>query len=76
MRAMLFTFLFYLFFDHGQTVEILDELVEKGSETMDVRNKDEVVSRIKAAVASKQFGQEDILCPLIADVSTWNRYLY
>jgi len=76
MRAMLFMFLFYLFFDHGQTVEILDELVEKGSETMDVRNKDEVVSRIKAAVASKQFGQEDILCPLIADVSTWNRYLY
>ena len=36
---------------------------------MDVRNKDEVVSRMKSAVASKQFGQEDILCPLIADVS-------
>lgn len=52
-----------------QTVEILEELVEKGSETMDVRNKGEVISRIKAAVASKQFGQEDILCPLIADVS-------
>lgn len=50
-----------------QVLEILDELVEKGSETMDVRNKEEVVSRIKAAVASKQFGQEDILCPLIAD---------
>ena len=72
---MVFMFLFYLFCDHGQTVEILDELVEKGSETMDVRNKDEVVCRIKAAVASKQFGQEDILCPLIADVSTWNAYL-
>ncbi|XP_058106524.1 T-complex protein 1 subunit theta-like [Magnolia sinica] len=55
----------------NKTVEILDELVEKGSETMDVRNKDEVVSRRKAAVASKQFGQEDILCPLIADVCTW-----
>ncbi|XP_058105866.1 T-complex protein 1 subunit theta [Magnolia sinica] len=51
----------------NKTVEILDGLVEKGSETMNVRNKDEVVSRMKAAVASKQFGQEDILCPLIAD---------
>ncbi|XP_072980386.1 T-complex protein 1 subunit theta-like [Typha angustifolia] len=51
----------------NKTVEILDELVEKGSETMDVRNKDEVVLRMKAAVASKQYGQEDILCPLIAD---------
>ncbi|XP_077239976.1 T-complex protein 1 subunit theta-like [Tasmannia lanceolata] len=51
----------------NKTIELLDELVEKGSETMDVRNKDEVVSRMKAAVASKQFGQEDILCPLIAD---------
>lgn len=51
----------------NKTVEILGELVEKGSETMDVRSKDEVISRIKAAVASKQFGQEDILCPLIAD---------
>ncbi|KAJ6800738.1 T-complex protein 1 subunit theta [Iris pallida] len=51
----------------NETVKILDELVEKGSEAMDVRNKEEVASRIKAAVASKQFGQEDILCPLIAD---------
>ncbi|KAJ6791351.1 T-complex protein 1 subunit theta [Iris pallida] len=51
----------------NETVKILDELVETGSETMDVRNKEEVVSRMKAAVASKQFGQEDILCPLIAD---------
>uniref|UniRef100_A0A1D1XFZ8 CCT-theta n=1 Tax=Anthurium amnicola TaxID=1678845 RepID=A0A1D1XFZ8_9ARAE len=51
----------------NKTIEILDELVEKGSETMDVRDKDEVVLRMRAAVASKQFGQEDILCPLIAD---------
>lgn len=43
-------------------------MVEKGSETMDVRNKDEVILRMKAVVASKQYGQEDILCPLIADV--------
>lgn len=51
-----------------QTVEILDELVEKGSENMDVRNKDEVITRMKAAVASKQFGQEDFLSSLVADV--------
>ncbi|XP_019186971.1 PREDICTED: T-complex protein 1 subunit theta [Ipomoea nil] len=51
----------------NETVRILDELVEGGSENMDVRNKEEVVSRMKAAVASKQFGQEDILCPLIAE---------
>ncbi|CAN1271723.1 T-complex protein 1 subunit theta [Linum perenne] len=37
------------------------------NETMDVRNKEEVVSRMRAAVASKQFGQEDVLCSLIAD---------
>lgn len=51
----------------NKAIEILDEMVEKGSETMDVRNKDEVVSRMKAAVASKQFGLEDILSSLIAD---------
>ncbi|KAF6150170.1 hypothetical protein GIB67_023125 [Kingdonia uniflora] len=50
-----------------KVIEILAELVEEGSETMDVRNMDEVVLRMKAAVASKQFGQEDILCPLIAE---------
>lgn len=35
---------------------------------MDVRSKEQVVSRMKAAVASKQFGQEDIICSLVADV--------
>lgn len=49
-------------------MQVLEELVEKGSETMDVRNTAEVISRMKAAVASKQFGQEDILCRLIAEV--------
>lgn len=47
--------------------EILDQLIEKGSENMDVRNKDQVVSRMKAAVSSKQYGQEYVLCSLIAD---------
>ncbi|WVZ59327.1 hypothetical protein U9M48_009482 [Paspalum notatum var. saurae] len=51
----------------NKTIEILEDLVEKGSENMDVRNKEEVVLRIRSAVASKQFGQEDILGPLVAD---------
>ncbi|TKY46197.1 T-complex protein 1 subunit theta [Spatholobus suberectus] len=51
----------------NKTVQILDELVEKGSENMDVRDKEQVVSRMKAAVASKQFGQEDTICSLVAD---------
>ncbi|XP_074582790.1 T-complex protein 1 subunit theta-like [Curcuma longa] len=51
----------------NKTVMVLDELIVKGSETMDVRSKEEVITRMRAAVASKQFGQEDILCPLIAD---------
>ncbi|KAG8367996.1 hypothetical protein BUALT_Bualt16G0130700 [Buddleja alternifolia] len=51
----------------NKTVEILDELVEKGSENMNVRDKYEVISRMRSAVASKQFGQEEILCPLIAE---------
>ncbi|RDY09089.1 T-complex protein 1 subunit theta [Mucuna pruriens] len=51
----------------NKTVQILDELVENGSENMDVRDKEQVVSRMKAAVASKQFGQEDTICSLVAD---------
>ncbi|GKV34830.1 hypothetical protein SLEP1_g43172 [Rubroshorea leprosula] len=42
----------------NKTVEILGELVEKGSESMDVRVKEQVITRMKAAVASKQFGQD------------------
>jgi len=53
-----------------QTVQILDDLVEEGSENMDVRDKEQIVSRMKAAVASKQFGLENTICSLVADVST------
>lgn len=52
-----------------QTVEVLEELVEKCSESMNVRDKDEVISRMRSSVASKQFGQEDKLCHLIAEVN-------
>ncbi|XP_010549607.1 PREDICTED: T-complex protein 1 subunit theta isoform X2 [Tarenaya hassleriana] len=51
----------------NKAVEFLEQLVESGSENMDVRSKDQVISRMRAAVASKQFGQEDILCSLVAD---------
>lgn len=51
-----------------QTIELLDGLVEKGSENMNVTDKNEVISRMKSAVASKQFGLEDVLCPLVAEV--------
>ncbi|KAL3534042.1 hypothetical protein ACH5RR_007563 [Cinchona calisaya] len=51
----------------NKTLQVLEELVVEGSEAMDVRNGAEVISRIKAAVASKQFGQEDVLCSLITD---------
>ncbi|GAV64624.1 LOW QUALITY PROTEIN: Cpn60_TCP1 domain-containing protein, partial [Cephalotus follicularis] len=49
----------------NKTIEILDELLEIGSENMDVRDKGQVVSRMKA-VASKRFGEEDMLCSVIA----------
>ncbi|GJM95885.1 hypothetical protein PR202_ga12670 [Eleusine coracana subsp. coracana] len=55
----------------NKAIEILVDLVEEGSENMDVRNKQEVVLRMRSAVASKQFSQEDILCPLIADIAVF-----
>ena len=54
-----------------QTTEILEEMVETGSENMNVRDKDEVITRMRSSVASKQFGQEEKLCPLIAEVNIW-----
>ncbi|KAL6539900.1 T-complex protein 1 subunit theta [Orobanche hederae] len=50
-----------------KTLQMLEELVEEGSGSMDVRDRDEVISRMRSPVASKQFGQEDTLCPLIAE---------
>lgn len=51
----------------NKAVELLEELVEPESDKMDVRNKDEVIMRMKSAVASKQFGQENIISSLTAD---------
>ena len=51
-----------------QLGEILEALVQEGSETMDVRNKDQVILRMNAPVSSKLYFREHILCPLIAEV--------
>eukprot|EP00850_Spirogloea_muscicola_P006992 SM000034S12746 [mRNA] locus=s34:509540:513105:+ [translate_table: standard] len=51
----------------AKALELLELVVEPESETMDVRNVDDVTRRMLATVASKQFGLEGILCPLIAD---------
>jgi len=46
--------------------EMLEELCFEGSAELDVRDVASVVSRIKGATASKQYGYEDLLSPLIA----------
>ncbi|XP_042002810.1 T-complex protein 1 subunit theta-like [Salvia splendens] len=51
----------------NKTIGILEEMVETGSENMNVRDKDEVITRTRSSVASKQFGQEEKLCSLIAE---------
>ncbi|XP_041997002.1 T-complex protein 1 subunit theta-like [Salvia splendens] len=51
----------------NKIIEILEEMVETGSENMNVRDKDEVITRMRSSVASKQFGQEEKLCSLIAE---------
>ena len=38
-----------------------------GSDTLDVRDAHAVSERIKGSVSSKQYGYEDLLCPLIAE---------
>lgn len=45
---------------------MLLDLVIKESDELDVRNLDAVSRRIKGATASKQYGYEDVLTPLIA----------
>ncbi|KAL1569319.1 T-complex protein 1 subunit theta [Salvia divinorum] len=51
----------------NKIIEVLEEMVEKGSENMNARDKDEVITRMRSSVASKQFGQEEKLCSLIAE---------
>lgn len=50
-----------------KALEILDTLVIKSSDTLDVRDKTAVAERIKGSISSKQFGYESLLGPLIAE---------
>ncbi|DBA68483.1 TPA: hypothetical protein ACH3X2_013770 [Trebouxia sp. C0005] len=47
-------------------LQILETLIIKDSDKLDIRNKQAVAQRIRGAVSSKQYGFEDLLCPLIA----------
>jgi len=49
-----------------KALEILDSLVIPGTESINMRSTEEVSSRIKGSVSSKQHGLEDVLCPLIS----------
>lgn len=51
----------------AKVLELMEDLVLEGSDKVDVRDRVEVEKRLVAAVASKQFGNEPTLCPLIAD---------
>ena len=45
----------------------MDSMVMAGSDTLDVRDVAAVARRIKGSVSSKQYGYEDLLCPLISE---------
>jgi len=53
---------------HGaaQALEIMEEQIMPGSDALDVRDRAAVAARIKGSVASKMYGFEDLLAPLIA----------
>lgn len=50
-----------------KALEILEEMVIKGSEGLDVRSKEQVEKRLRGAVSSKINGYEHVLCPLVAE---------
>jgi len=50
----------------AKALEVLDGMIIEGTEKLDMRNPEEVTTRIKGSVCSKQYGLEDTLCPLIA----------
>jgi T-complex protein 1 subunit theta len=51
----------------AKALEILDTLVIEGSDKIDVRDLKAVIDRIKGTISSKQYGQEGLLAPLIAE---------
>jgi T-complex protein 1 subunit theta len=53
----------------AKTHELLDELVVRKLETKDVRNKAAITEVLRPVIASKQYGYEDFLAPLIAEAA-------
>lgn len=51
----------------NKALEVLESLVVPGSEKLDVRDKAAVATRLRGTIASKIFGYEDLLCPLVAE---------
>lgn len=49
-----------------KVLQLLPTLVLPGSEKIDVMNETEVATALKASIASKQYGYEDLLAPLVA----------
>jgi len=49
-----------------KALEVLENLIIPGTEKIDMFDAAMVAERMKGSVASKQYGLEDILCPLIA----------
>lgn len=52
--------------DVEKALEVLESMIVEGTEKIDMRNAEEVSKRIKGSVCSKQYGLEELLCPLIA----------
>lgn len=59
-------FLSVCILDRVQALEILEELMIPGSDVVDVRDPKAVADRLKCPLAAKQYGNEDVLAPLIA----------
>lgn len=50
----------------AKALDIIDSLVIPGSDKLDVRDRATVARRIRGSVSAKQYGLEDVLCPLIS----------
>ena len=51
---------------NAMALEHLESLVLPGSDKVDVRDLEAVTKRLKCTIASKQYGFEDVLAPLVA----------
>lgn len=50
-----------------KALEVLDSMVIPGSDELDMRDKAAVARRLRGAISSKQYGYEDLLCPIVAE---------